>query len=191
MNDLALDFHERGYETVNILYPSFRASLNEITKHIEEQLRDSKKKTHYVTHSMGGILVRKLAHDYPELVTGRIVMLAPPNQGSAIIDWVVDCPFVRWTLGPSGVALSSESVQKDIPGLNDLHEVGVIMGNKPDIRLFQSLLEGENDGIVTVKGGKIDGVKQQVVLPSNHTFIMAHPHTKIEVAHFISEGSFK
>lgn len=191
MDELALDLHAKGYETINLPYPSFRKSLDEIVTEVAEQLGDSDKKTHFVTHSMGGIVIRKLAHDFPNKVTGRIVMLAPPNQGSEIIDWMEDCSFVQWSLGPGGMELSSESVTQSIPGFSHQEEVGVIMGCGQNLPIFQPLLDGENDGIVTVDGGMTEGVSELIVTPTNHCFIMANPKVKAQITEFLSKGCFK
>ena len=191
MDELALDLHEKGYETINLPYPSFRKSLDEIVTEVAAQLGDSDKKTHFVTHSMGGIVIRKLAHDFPEKVTGRIVMLAPPNQGSEIIDWMEGCSFAQWALGPGGMELSSESVSQSIPGFSHQEEVGVIMGSGKNLPIFQLLLNGVNDGIVTVKGGMVAGVSDLIVTPTDHCFIMANPMVKSQIAEFLSKGHFE
>lgn len=189
MDDLALDLHEKGYETINLPYSSFRKSLDEIVQEVAKQLDNSEKQTHFVTHSMGGIILRKLANDFPEKVTGRIVMLAPPNQGSEIIDWIKDYQVSKWALGPGGMELATESTQA-LPIFSGTREIGVIMGNGKDVTIFQSLLEGENDGVVTVKGGMVEGVTELIVLPANHTFIMANPKVKAQVTDFLGTGHF-
>lgn len=191
MDDLADELHEQGYETVNLPYPSFRKGLDEIVENVVKQLGDSKKTTHFVTHSMGGIVLRKLANDHPEQVTGRVVMLAPPNQGSEVIDWMEDCSFAQWALGPGGMALSTQEVLKKVPQLSGENEVGVIMGNEKNLRCFQPLLDGDNDGIVTVEGGMVEGVSELIVVPENHAFIMASPEVKDQILSFLEKGRFE
>jgi len=124
-----------------------------------------------LTHSMGGIVVRSLAHRYPDLVTGRIVMLAPPNQGSEIIDWLEDCPLAQWSLGPGGMNLSSKRVQSEIPSLASHHPLKIIMGNKASSPFFNYLFKSEHDGIVTVSGGNLPEQDEFEVIHANHTFI--------------------
>ena len=191
MDDLAAELHKQGYETLNLPYPSFRKSLGDIVEDVSKELGDSQKTTHFVTHSMGGIVLRQLASDHPEQVSGRVVMLAPPNQGSEVIDWLEDCSFAQWALGPGGMALSTGKVEDDIPVLSGKNEVGVIMGKDKNLRWFQPLLEGENDGIVTVEGGMAEGVTELTVVPENHSFIMASPEVKDQIILFLEKGRFE
>lgn len=171
MEPLAKNIHEHGFETLNIPYSSFRKPLTEIVDSVADLIRGSDKKTHFVTHSMGGIVVRSLAHRYPDLVTGRIVMLAPPNQGSEIIDWLEDCPLAQWSLGPGGMNLSSKRVQSEIPSLASHHPLKIIMGNKASSPFFNYLFKSEHDGIVTVSGGNLPEQDEFEVIHANHTFI--------------------
>jgi pimeloyl-ACP methyl ester carboxylesterase len=121
---------------------------------------------------MGGIVVRLLARDHPELVTGRVVMMAPPNQGSAIIDWLDDCRPARWILGPAGMGLATREVQEHIPVFPPDREVFVVMGRCGRVPLFRFLLRGENDGIVAVDEGRLSGTRRFDVMDVDHTFMM-------------------
>lgn len=172
MEDLSKTLHHEGLEVLNVPYASFRKSLDEIVDDVADTIRGSEKITHFVTHSMGGIVLRCLADRYPELVTGKIVMLAPPNQGSEIIDWLEDSPLGRWSLGPGGMSLSTEKVQRLIPGFSHRQEVTVIMGKRKSVPLFDSFFEGEHDGVVTVEGGRVAGLTRLEIVDADHTFIM-------------------
>lgn len=181
MDGLASALNEDGYETLNVPYASFRKTLDEIVDDVAAAIGESSRPTHFVTHSMGGIVARCLAHRHPDLVTGKIVMLAPPNQGSEIIDWLEDSFLGRWSLGPGGMSLSTTKVQDHVPGFTDEYDVSVIMGRNNSVPFFQPLFEGENDGIVTVEGGKVPGMNRMDVIDGDHTFIMGEPEVRSKI----------
>ncbi|MGJ8698246.1 MAG: esterase/lipase family protein [Verrucomicrobiaceae bacterium] len=190
MEGLARVLNEAGYESVNVPYASFRKPMAEIVEDVAEELRrvEDGKRVHFVTHSMGGIVVRHLAERYPELVTGRLVLLAPPNQGSEIIDWLEDFAPSHWAFGPGGMALSTGKVKGVVPGFREDHEVAVIMGRKQAVPFFRELLDSENDGIVSVEGGKVEGMSDFRVVDGDHTFLMAEEEVRAHVLCYLREG---
>ena len=172
MEEPARYLHHCGFETLNLPYPSFRQSVDKIVDHVAREIFPSSKRTHFVTHSMGGIVLRCLAKRHPELITGNVVMLAPPNQGSEIIDWLEDSPLGRLSLGPGGMSLSTNRLPHEVPPFDGSNDVSVIMGRRNLVPIFDFLLEGEHDGIVTVEGGQVEGIKRLEVVDADHTFIM-------------------
>ena len=187
MEELAACLNKQGLETVNVPYPSFRKSMEEIVDQVADEVGRSEKPTHFVTHSMGGIVVRHLAACYPELVTGKIIMLAPPNQGSEIIDWLEDFPLGRLALGPGGMSLSTEKIRRDVPGIQTGEEVSVIMGSKSSVPVFNFLLEDGNDGVVTIEGGKVRGLTRLEVMDADHTFIMGNQRVLERVTELLTQ----
>ncbi|MDA7535780.1 alpha/beta hydrolase [Akkermansiaceae bacterium] len=187
MEHLAELIHEQGFETLSVPYASFRKPMDEIVDDVARvvQSYDDGKPVHYVTHSMGGIVVRHLGHRFPELVKDRAILLAPPNQGSEIVDWLEDFPLSHWAFGPGGMSLSTKAVSQEVPGFSGEVEVAVVMGKSNSMPFFQSLLGEENDGIVSVKGGEVDGMNSLRVLEGDHTFIMAESAVGQEVISFL------
>ncbi len=190
MDGLASALNDEGFETLNIPYASFRKTLDEIVDDVADAIGSSPRRTHFVTHSMGGIVLRCLARRHPDLVTGKIVMLAPPNQGSEIIDWLEDSPLSRWALGPGGMSLSTDKVRDNVPGFSDQHDVSVIMGRSSSVPFFRSLFQGENDGIVTAGGGKVAGMRRMEIVDGDHTFLMNQPVVRKRVINLLgTQGS--
>ncbi|MGC6426193.1 MAG: esterase/lipase family protein [Akkermansiaceae bacterium] len=190
MEGMAEALHEAGYETVTVPYASFRKPMGEIVEGVETEIRrlDDGKRVHFVTHSMGGIVLRHLAERAPDLVTGKIVMLAPPNQGSEIIDWLDQNPLRRLAhlaFGPGGMGLKTGEVREKVPGFSEETEVAVIMGRKRAVPFFTPLLKGEHDGIVSVEGGEVVGMSKLEVLDADHTFMMAEPEVREKVIRFL------
>ncbi|MEN8773290.1 MAG: alpha/beta fold hydrolase [Akkermansiaceae bacterium] len=185
MEELAGFLNDRGFETLNLPYPSFRQSIDDIVGHVAREIGISPKRTHFVTHSMGGIVLRCLAKRHPEMITGKVVMLAPPNQGSEIIDWLEDSVIGKLSLGPGGMSLSTNHVRSEIPSFAEHHDISVIMGSNNRMSAFNFLLQGENDGIVTVEGGRVGGVKRLEVVDADHTFIMSETRVIERVAELL------
>ena len=166
-----------GFSTLNIPYPSGRLPIEVLADRIRRQVAESAGDTpiHFITHSLGGILVRKLLEDGVPWKFGRIVMLAPPNQGSEIVDWTRQRPLLNRVLGPAGRALATDGLPATLSPFPEGTQAAVIMGDRPTIPFFQRLFCGENDGIVSTEKGRIDGLQGFSVVSADHTFIQMHP----------------
>ncbi len=98
---------QAGYETVAVAYPSLTKDLEGHADHLQvllEGLQDVRRVS-FVTHSLGGIVLREaLAREaawQERLEIGRVVMLAPPNQGSELASALDDWRLYHAIGGPS------------------------------------------------------------------------------------------
>ena len=179
-----------GFATVSIPYPSTRLPIGRLAERVSEQVAGhaAGRTVHFVTHSLGGIVLRAmLAEDVPWR-TGRVVMLAPPNGGSEIVDRASGNAMMGMFLGPAGRGLGSDGEPARLPGLPETVESLVIMGEKPSLPFFQKILGERNDGIVTVGRGVMDGARGFEVVDAGHTFIALHPRVIRAVLAFLSTG---
>jgi len=195
MTKLEKNLAKRGYTVENIDYPSRDLDINGLAPvAVGEGLRRCRdhgaEKISFVTHSLGGILIRYyLKHnDIPEL--HRVVMLGPPNQGSEVVDKLKDFPGFRFINGPSGTQLGTQA--SDIPrslGAVDF-ELGIIAGTKSINLILSTLLPDQNDGKVSVESTKVEGMSDFVALPAAHPFLMNNDGVISQVIHFLESGQF-
>lgn len=192
MEPLARHLHQAGFDVLNAPYPSRRKSFPELVEALGElAVRHADgKPLAMVTHSMGGILARAIvARKLSDLTISRLVMLAPPNGGSEIIDWLKRYPRLLRHFGPAGAALALDGV---VGGLGDLPaeiETAVIMGSRARIPFFQRLLKPVNDGIVSAEDGRLAGLREFRVVRADHTFMPMHPQVMRWCADFLIRGA--
>lgn len=196
MNVMQRELDAAGFLTVNIDYPSRDYTVEELAPiAIEDGLAgcrayETTERIHFVTHSLGGILVRQYLsqNKIPEL--GRVVMLGPPNQGSAAVDELEDVPGFDWLNGPAGRQLGKgeDSVPLAL-GPADF-ELGVIAGNRTIDPITSSVLENPDDGRVSVEDTKLDGMADFVVVEHSHAFMMRMQRTIELTIEFLRNGRF-
>ena len=96
--------HE-GYRVLNLQYPSRKYPIEQLAKIVRDKIASKTENTeriHFVTHSLGGIVVRYMQQHFPIHNIGRVVMLSPPNQGSEIVDKLGQLKLYEWINGPAG-----------------------------------------------------------------------------------------
>ncbi|MGB5249125.1 MAG: alpha/beta fold hydrolase [Gammaproteobacteria bacterium] len=182
-----------GYTTYNIDYPSRKASPRTLVSILAAAVNEccgSAAKVHFVTHSLGGIIVRDyLAADPPDNV-GRVVMLAPPNQGSELPDLLRDTWLFRTLMGPTALELGTDpsSWPNRLP--MPTVETGVIAGTGSINLVGTMVIPGEDDGAVSVCSTWIEGLSDFLVVSATHTFIMRSTRVSSETIRFLQSGHF-
>jgi len=184
-----------GYDVVNVTFPTRRCNVEELANRslhgvISSRVPADATRVHFVTHSLGGIVVRQYLADRKISNLGRVVMLAPPNNGSEIADGLRRFYLGRCFLGKSGCQMGT--APEDVPRrLGPVcFDLGIIMGDCSVNPLYRRTLPSPNDGTVSVESAKVAGMKSFLVTHSDHTFIIWRAQTFRQVFAFLQRGSF-
>ncbi|TXD35162.1 hypothetical protein FRC98_16965 [Lujinxingia vulgaris] len=179
MIPLSHALEEAGYEVLSWGYSSFCCRLETIGQQLASELERIEgprpTKIHFVGHSFGNLVIRQLLTHTPPPEPGRVVMLAPPNQGSTKADrWA---PYFSWMLAPLDDLVTDPSgAAASLPPIRE-RAVGIIAGRY--------------DGKVSIDETRMKGTDAHIVVPSAHTFIMADGQVHALVLSFLETGVFE
>lgn len=187
-----------GYHAINLDYPSRKKTIERLAVEvIPEGIKRCKavgaKRIHFVTHSMGGIVLRYYlaGHEIDRLA--RVVMISPPNHGSEVTDVLRKNVLYQWLMGPAALQLGTDGDSlTNTLGPAD-YPLGIIAGSHYSFfdAWFASLIPGEDDGKVSVESAKLAGMADFLVVPGTHTFIMADDDVIAQSIHFLRHGKFR
>jgi len=186
----------QGYSVLNLDYPSLKYPIEYLAEEVlhpevSRLAASSPARLNFVTHSMGGIVVRYYLkhHDVPAL--GRVVMLAPPNQGSELADLFKKSALFNKFMAPAGRELGTDldSLPRRLGGAH--FDLGVIAGNTSRNPVNSLILDGPDDGTVTVESTRMPNLTDFIVLPCSHNSIVRDKMAISQVIHFLRYGAFR
>ncbi len=193
MEKLADTFKEAGYAVSNLDYPSRKYPIENLAPlaveaGLSQCLSDSV--IHFVTHSLGGILIRYYLEQENIPNLGHVVMLAPPNKGSGVVDKLRNFPGFKVINGPAGMQLGTgeDSIPSQLGPVD--YEVGIIAGSKTFNPILSLYLKNPDDGKVSVENTKVEGMTDFVVVRHSHPFIMKAEIVISQTVSFIRTGRF-
>ncbi len=193
MEPLSGALREAGYRVVNVDYPSREKPIEELAPlAIGSGLEGCgpEPTVHFVTHSLGGILVRYYLANNEFANLGRVVMIAPPNQGSEVVDNLGEIPGFSEFNGPAGAQLGTG--ENSVPlSLGPVEfEVGIIAGTKTVNLILSQYLPNPDDGKVSVASARVEGMQDFIEVPYSHPFIMRAPLVIKQTRAFLTQGKF-
>lgn len=195
MSRIEASLSDVGYQVYNPDYPSTSAPVEvlaqqEIGTALDWCRSRGAPQIHFVTHSMGGILVRSYLQEQaiPEL--GRVVMLAPPNHGSEVVDRVQDWWLFQKLTGPAGQQLGTgpQGIAARLDPV--VAEIGVIAGTRTVDPWLSWMIPGEDDGKVSLPSTRLDEMRDYLEVPASHAFIMRKKAVINQVLLFLQHGYF-
>jgi len=175
---LARSLEREGYRVVNWGYRSSTATVAEFGRALADEVArqaGEAPRIHFVGHSLGNIVVRWMLAHAPPPRPGRVVMLAPPNQGSRAAD-----RYARWLgrlLRPlPELRTAADSTARTLP-----RSAGTEIG----------IIAGRFDAKVSVAESHLAEATASLVVPAAHTFVMNRRDVRGLVLRFLRTGSFE
>jgi len=195
MEPMAEALQAAGFSTTNVDYPSQAGPVETIAPiavslGLDRCRATGATKVHFVTHSIGGILLRYHNALAPIADLGRVVMLGPPNQGSEIVDRTRDWPGFETISGEAGAQLGTD--EDSLPArLGPVtFELGVIAGTGTINILTSAMLPDPDDGKVSVEATKVDGMDDFLVVGNSHRYITRSDVVVRNTISFLKTGHF-
>lgn len=193
MKRLATYLEKNGFDVINLDYPSTTYTIEELTDIINQAIIQrvvEDKPIHFIGYSMGGLMVRALLHKYQYRNLGRVIQLAPPNQGSEVADFIKNFWPYKKIYGPAGQQLiTNQSLIKHLFG-DVTYELGIIAGNAAIDPICRMIIPGENDGKVAVERTKLTGMKDHIIVKASHTFFPSNKIVQKQTLYFLKNGTF-
>ncbi len=192
---------EGGYTVLNFGYASTKGTIQEHTLALESVLRNLRgvEEISLVAHSMSNIMFRHLLfraqyQSVPLPVSiRRMVMISPPNHGSALADSLGQRAYVQFLLGASvdQFARSQQwyrlEQQLAVPGC----EFGIIAGGRGNDKGYLSAIPGDDDGIVEINSHYLPGASDFIQTGGLHQVMPLYPDTRRATLSFLKCGHFR
>lgn len=195
MRSLATALRRADYAVLSPWYGS-RDTMADILAWLHSRIRafasEHPGSLHFVTHSLGGLVTRSYITAHRPENLGRVVMLAPPNQGSNLADALQALNLATLILGPTSAHLRTRRTPAEERQLDTVdYPLGIIAGDRPfDPILPRLLLPGANDGKVSVAATKIEGMTDHITLPVQHTMMVGDKRVIAQTLNFLKTGMF-
>ncbi len=185
----ALYLRRKGLDARTFGYATRRGGLEDHARSLDAFIRDvwgDAEQIGFVTHSMGGLVVRAwLAHCAPSTAV-RVAMLSPPNQGSALARVNDRNPLFHLLYGDAAKVLREPGLPQ-LPPVPAGAEVLVLAGGRGDPRGYNPALSGDDDGVVALEEMSLPGMPLEFV-GGMHSVLQWTPSILDRAARFLEDG---
>ncbi len=196
MKKMARFFQQKGYAAINAGYPSTTLPVEKCADYLAQAIHlassQNFSRIHFITHSLGGIVLRYTFRSQVPDNIGKVVMLSPPNHGSEIVDTLGSWKLFQWINGPAGQQLTTfhDSIPNTLGAA--IASTGIITGDRHAFfdKWFSSLIKGDNDGKVSVESARLENMRDFLVVHESHPFIMNAQSVLEQSLYFIQHGRF-
>lgn len=189
--------HKSGFETEVFSYKSRKTSVMNASKELYKLIKMEKTDSFsLITHSLGGLIARGLLTyfesdpDFPTL--NRVVMIAPPNQGTIAGDYMHKKALFRWILGVNlkEVTNDDESLAKKLP-VDFNNDVGIIAGIRGKKSGYNPFIGEDNDGEIRPEETKLGTETDFIKVKANHLSVLRKKATIEQTVKFLKSGTFR
>jgi pimeloyl-ACP methyl ester carboxylesterase len=179
MSRVARHLRRNNYAVRNWAYRSVRGRISDHSSRLRDELariaaEGKFDRIHFVTHSLGGIVVRQLMSQTALTAICRIVMVAPPNSGTPVARFAALalrrlCPVLREI---SDQKASLVNLLSPPPGV----EIGIIAGS--------------GDWVVQQSSTHLSNERDHIVLRGGHLRLPLLRSCVEQVEYFLRHGAF-
>ena len=182
----------RGYEVLNLDYPSTRLPLEALIETVHPRIAEFSNgaTTHFVCHSMGGLVIRAYLSRHRPVGLGKVVMLGTPNHGSEVADFIKGWRAYRHCFGPAGQQLTTNqsAIAHLFSGVD--YPLGIIAGDTSLDVVCKHIIGKPSDGKVSIESTKLEGMSAHCVVPVSHLMLTYSRRVNRLIAQFLAEGKF-
>lgn len=182
--------HRCGYKVVQFHYSTVLSSPQQAAlklHHLIQKLND-RQTIHIIAHSLGGLVVRHLLQLYPDIVSGNIVTLGTPHNGSQIAELFIHSHIGRRLLGKS----VEQGLLGNAPAWEAKNKLGVIAGyGRLGVGRFFKKIAEPFDGTVAVSETRLKGMNDHITMSCSHSGLLFNKNVAEQVCFFLRNNHFK
>ena len=201
MEDIAKHLRDAGnLQVISFGYASSQGLIQDHAVALESVLRNlhSVQQVSVVAHSMGNLVVRKMLFNLESqgnpmpIQFVRMVMISPPNHGVELADGIGQRRLFQLA---SGEVINQFARHRDWPQLEQQlatpdFAFGIIAGGRGNDRGYLSLIDGDDDGLLSLETQQLDGATEFLQTGGFHQLMTHYPSVQQATLSYLQTGHF-